>query len=336
MPEITNNPNLDSIRIAGTGSYVPEKILTNDDLAKRVDTSDEWIVSRTGIRERRIASDAEATSDLATNAARKAMEQAGVDAEELDLIIVATISPDTFFPATACYVQRNLGAKNAVCFDVSAACSGFLYAMSIARQFISTRSAHNALIIGAEKLSSMVNWEDRNTCVLFGDGAGAAVITRAEGGDSGVMATYMGSDGNQTDILVVPGGGSACPITPSNAEQRLNTISMQGREVYRYAVTAMRSACDRVMADAKLKSEDISMVIPHQANLRIIDAIRERLDVPQEKMFVNLEKYGNTSAAAIAIALDEANRTGAIKRGDKIVLVAFGAGLTWAAAAIHW
>ena len=336
MPKITNNPNLDSIRIAGTGSYVPEKILTNDDLAKMVDTSDEWIVSRTGIRERRIASDAEATSDLATKAARKAMENAGAEAEELDLIIVATVSPDTFFPATACYVQRNLGAKNAVCFDVSAACSGFLYALSIARQFISTHSASKALIIGAEKLSSMVNWEDRNTCVLFGDGAGAAVITRAEDGDSGVMSTYMGSDGNQTDILVVPGGGSACPITPSNAEQRLNTISMQGREVYRYAVTAMRRACDRVLADAKLKAEDISMVIPHQANLRIIDAIRERLDVPQEKMYVNLEKYGNTSAAAIAIALDEANRNGAIKRGDKIVLVAFGAGLTWAAAAIHW
>ncbi len=336
MPKITNNPNLDSIRIAGTGSYLPEKILTNDDLAKRVDTSDEWIFSRTGIKERRIASDAEATSDLATNAARKAMEQAGVEAEELDLIIVATISPDTFFPATACYVQKNLGAKNAVCFDVSAACSGFLYAMTIARQFISTRSANKVLIIGAEKLSSMVNWEDRNTCVLFGDGAGAAVITRADDGDSGVLSTLMGSDGNQTDILVVPGGGSACPITPDNAEQRLNTISMQGREVYRYAVTAMRRACDQVLADANLKPDDIAMVIPHQANLRIIDAIRERLNVPKEKMFVNLEKYGNTSAAAIAIALDEANRTGAIKRGDKIVLVAFGAGLTWAAAAIQW
>lgn len=337
MPKITNNPHLDSIRIAGTGSYVPEKILTNDDLAKIVETSDEWITSRTGIKERRIASDAEATSDLATNAARKAMEQAGVTAEDLDLIIVATISPDTFIPATACYVQRHLGAKNAVCFDVSAACSGFLYAMSIARQSISTHSCETALIIGAEKLSSMVNWDDRNTCVLFGDGAGAAVLQRAtEEGDHGVLSTYMGSDGNQTDILVVPGGGSACPITPSNAEQRLNTISMQGREVYRYAVTAMRNACDRVLADANLKPDDISMVIPHQANLRIIEAIRERLGVPQEKMFVNLEKYGNTSAAAIAIALDEANRTGAIKRGDTIVLVAFGAGLTWAAAALQW
>lgn len=337
MPKITNNPHLDCIHIAGTGSYVPEKILSNHDLAQMVETSDEWITSRTGIKERRIASDAEATSDLATKAARRAMEQAGVTADQLDLIIVATISPDTFFPATACYVQRNLEAKHAICFDISAACSGFLYAMNVARQFISTHSCDTALIIGAEKLSSMVNWEDRNTCVLFGDGAGAAVIQRAsKKGDHGVLSTYMGSDGNQTDILVVPGGGSACPITPDNAEQRLNTISMQGREVYRYAVTAMRNACDRVLADAELKPEDITMVIPHQANLRIIEAIRERLDVPQEKMFVNLEKYGNTSAAAIAIALDEANRSGAIQRGDKIVMVAFGAGLTWAAAALRW
>lgn len=337
MPKITNNPNLCSIRVAGTGSYVPDKVLTNDDLAKIVDTSDEWIRSRTGIQERRIASDAQATSDLATEAAKRAMEQAGVTAEEIDLIIVATISPDTFFPSTACYVQRNLAAKNAVCFDISAACSGFLYAMSVARQFISTHTCDTALIIGAEKLSSMVNWEDRNTCVLFGDGAGAAVLKRAElDGEQGVLSAYMGSDGNQTDILVVPGGGSACPITPDNAEQRLNTISMQGKEVYRYAVTAMRRACDRVLQRANLKPEDISMVIPHQANFRIIEAIRERLDVPPEKMFINLQKYGNTSAAAIAIALDEAHRSGAIQRGDKIVLVAFGAGLTWAAAAICW
>ena len=337
MPKITSNPNLDSIRIAGTGSYVPERVLTNDDLAKMVNTSDEWISTRTGIKERRIASDAEATSDLATQAARGALEQAGVRAEELDLIIVATITPDTFFPATSCYVQRNLGAKNAVCFDLSAACSGFLYAMSVARQFISTHSCDTALIIGAEKLSSMVNWEDRDTCVLFGDGAGAAVLRRASTeGDRGVLSTYMGSDGYQTDILVVPGGGSACPITPENAGQRLNTISMQGREVYRHAVTAMYNACERVLQDAGLSPEDVTMVIPHQANLRIIEAIRERLKVPHEKMFINLTKYGNTSSAAVAIALDEANRTGAISRGDIIVLVAFGAGLTWAAAAIHW
>lgn len=337
MPKITNNPNLGNIRISGTGSYLPDKVLTNHDLARMVDTSDEWIISRTGIKERRIAADAQSTSDLATRAARKALEQAGVSAEQLDLIIVATISPDTYFPATACYVQRNLEAKNAVCFDLSAACSGFLYAMSVARQFLSTHSCDTALIIGAEKLSSMVNWDDRNTCVLFGDGAGAAVLERAtEKGDHGVLSTFMATDGNQTDILVVPGGGSACPITPTNAEQRLNTISMQGREVYRYAVTAMRSACDRVLLDANLKASDISMLIPHQANIRIIEAIRERLGVPLEKVFINLDKYGNTSAASVAIALDEANRSGAIQRGDKVLLVAFGAGLTWAAAVIQW
>ncbi|MEM7387686.1 MAG: beta-ketoacyl-ACP synthase III [Verrucomicrobiota bacterium] len=337
MPEITNNPHLETIEILGTGSYVPERVLTNDDLSQLVDTSDEWITSRTGIKERRIAADDEATSDLATKAAAEALEQAGVQASEIDLIIVATISPDTFFPATACYVQANLGASNAICFDVSAACSGFLYAMSISRQFISTGSCETALIIGAEKLSSMVNWEDRNTCVLFGDGAGAAVLRRNRPGQSrGVLATYLGSDGNQTDILVVPGGGSACPITPANVGQNLNAIQMQGREVYKHAVTAMRNACEKTLNDAGLTAEDVSMVIPHQANLRIIDAIRERLGVPPEKMFINLEKYGNTSAAAVAIALDEANRTGAIKRGDNVLLVAFGAGLTWASAVVHW
>lgn len=338
MPNITANPHLETITVVGTGSYVPDRVLTNDDLAKMVDTSDEWITSRTGIKERRIASDSQATSDLATEAARRAMEQAGVSATEIDLIIVATISPDRFFPATACYVQKNLGAKNATCFDVSAACSGFLYAMTLARQAISTGFAKTALIIGAEKLSSMVNWEDRNTCVLFGDGAGAAVLQRVakDGPSRGVLSTYLGSDGNQTDILVVPGGGSALPITPENADNRLNTISMLGREVYKQAVTSMCAASERALSDAGLTTADLNMVIPHQANLRIIEAIRDRLNVPSEKVFINLTKYGNTSAAAVAIALDEAHRTGAIKRGDHVLLVAFGAGLTWAAAVIHW
>ncbi|HUF63361.1 MAG TPA: beta-ketoacyl-ACP synthase III [Verrucomicrobiales bacterium] len=337
MPKISNNPHLETVVIAGTGSYVPDRILTNDDLARMVDTSDEWIQSRTGIRERRIAADNQATSDLATRAAERALEQAGVRPEELGLLIVATVSPDTFFPATACYVQKNLGATNAVCFDVSAACSGFLYALNIARQFISTESCEAALIVGAEKLSSIVNWSDRNTCVLFGDGAGAAVLKRAASGSGhGVLSSCMGSDGTQTDILVVPGGGSACPITPENAALRLNTIRMAGREVYKYAVTAMRRACEQVMADAGLTAEQIDMVIPHQANIRIIEAITERLGVPPERTFVNLDRYGNTSAAAVAIALDEANRTGAIRRGDHVLLVAFGAGLTWAGAVIRW
>lgn len=324
--------------IAGTGSYVPEKILTNADLEKLVDTSDEWIMSRTGIRERRIAADNEATSDLGTKAALKAMEQAGVTAEELDLIIVATVSPDTFFPSTACYIQKNLGAKNAVCFDISAACSGFLFALQTSRHFINTGNRKTVLIVGAEKLSGMVDWNDRNTCVLFGDGAGAAILRQRKEGteESRVVSTVMGSDGNLTDILSVPGGGSAMPTTPDNASQRLNTIRMEGREVFKKAVTAMKNACNQAIAEAGLTTDDIAMVIPHQANIRIIEAITDRLGIPKERTFINLDKYGNTSAAAIAIALDEANRTGAIKKGDHILLVAFGAGLTWASSVVKW
>ena len=325
--------------IAGTGSYLPEKILTNADLEKLVDTSDDWITSRTGIKERRIAADDEATSDLATKAALKAMEQAEASANELDLIIVATISPDTFFPATACFVQRKLGTKNAVCFDISAACSGFLYALQVARHFINSGNRKTALIIGAEKLSSMVNWEDRNTCVLFGDGAAAVIVrgdTDASHTSRRILSSVMYSDGNQTDILVVPGGGSACPITKENANDKLNTIRMEGREVYKNAVNAMRDAAEKALAKAGFTADDIDMVIPHQANKRIIEAITDRLGIPAERTYVNLDKYGNTSAAAVAIALDEANRSGAIKTGDIILLVAFGAGLTWAATVIEW
>ncbi len=325
--------------IVGTGSYTPTKVLSNADLEKMVDTSDEWITSRTGIKERRLAAEGEATSDMAFYAAQAALENSQVNPEELDMIIVATVSPDTFFPATACYVQSKLGAKKAAAFDVSAACSGFLYALQISRNFINSCSAEKILIIGAEKLSSMTNWSDRNTCVLFGDGAGAAVLVRNDqtSDRSGrVLSTVMGSDGNQTDILVVPGGGSKCPITPKNVHQRLNTISMLGREVYKYAVNAMKLACQQALEAAKLTAQDVAMVIPHQANARIIEAIVERLGIPMERTFVNLDRYGNTSAAAIAIALDEANRTEAIKPGDIVLLVAFGAGLTWAASVIQW
>ena len=327
-----------SVTIAGTGSYVPEKVLSNADLEKMVDTSDEWITSRTGIRERRIAADGQTTSDLATEAAKAAMADAGVEPEELDLVIVATISPDAFFPATACYVQKNIGAVNAMCFDISAACSGFLYAIQIARHYINGGQRKTALIIGAEKLSSMVDWEDRNTCVLFGDGAGAAVLKHDPSGAAGrkILSASLGSDGRQTDILHVPGGGSACPITPDNADQKLNTIRMQGREVYKYAVNAMRSAAEAALESSGLTAEDVDMLIPHQANLRIIEAITDRMGIPSEKTFINLDKYGNTSAAAVAIALDEANHTGAVKSGDHVVLVAFGAGLTWASTLVRW
>jgi len=325
--------------IAGTGSYTPGRVLTNSDLEQMVDTSDEWIVTRTGIRERRIAAHGESTSDLAVRAAEKALEDASVAPEELDMIIVATVSPDTFFPATACYVQSKLGAKKATAFDVSAACSGFLYALQISRNFINSSQVEKILIIGAEKLSAMTNWEDRNTCVLFGDGAGAAVLvrnTREQERSRRVLSAVMGSDGDQTDILVVPGGGSRCPITPENVDQRLNTISMVGREVYKYAVNAMKKACEDALHAAGITPQDVSMVIPHQANVRIIEAIVDRLKIPMDRTFVNLDKYGNTSAAAIAIALDEANRSKVIKEGDIVLLVAFGAGLTWAASVIEW
>jgi 3-oxoacyl-[acyl-carrier-protein] synthase III len=324
-----------TVSIIGTGSYLPERILTNRDLEKIVETSDEWIRTRTGIGQRRIAAPEEATSDMATNAALAAMSQARVSAEQIDLIIVATVTPDMFFPATACWVQKKLGAIRAACFDVSAACSGFIYAMEIAQQFISNHVYNTVLIIGADKLSSIVDWSDRNTCVLFGDGAGAAIL-RNRGASHGVIATHMGSDGEFTDILFMPGGGSRCPITSANVDQKLNTIKMLGKETYKQAVTAMSDAADRALESAGLKYEDIACVIPHQANMRIIEAIAHRMSLPVDKFYVNLEKYGNTSAAAVAIALDEAHRNGRFKIGDYILLVVFGGGLTWASSVIQW
>lgn len=324
------------VTIAGTGSYLPERILTNEELSTLVDTSDEWITSRTGIKERRIAAEGEFTSHMATKAAEKALEQAGISGAEVDLIIVATITPDTLTPATACYVQQNLGAFSAVAFDISAACSGFLYAMKIAKRLISDGAFKNALIIGAEKLSSFVNWEDRNTCVLFGDGAGAAVLRASAEGEGRIIATDIGTDGAQTHLLNIPGGGSACPITLQNADQRLASLAMLGKEVFKHAVTRMKQSAETVLERAGIAPEDVKLVVPHQANLRIIDAIADRLTVPKDRVFTNLQKYGNTSAAAVAIALDEAHRQGRFERGDNIVLVVFGAGLTWAAAAIEW
>ena len=322
-------------KISGTGSYLPEKTLSNEDLSKIVDTNDEWITSRTGIKERRIAKDDEYTSDLATKAAEKALISANIDATDLDLIIVATITPNTFTPSTACYVQTNLGAKKAVAFDISAACSGFIFAMDMARNFIENGTYQHVLIIGAEKLSTFVNWEDRNTCVLFGDGAGAAVISATQDDSSRILSSHVGSDGTYTDLLKIEGGGSACPITTSNIDDKLNTLSMQGKEIFKLAVHHMKNAANQVIQDSNLSPADIDWVIPHQANLRIIDAISSRLDIDAEKVFVNLDKYGNTSAAAVAIALDEAHSKG-IKKEQHVVLVAFGAGLTWGAAAIRW
>jgi 3-oxoacyl-[acyl-carrier-protein] synthase-3 len=322
--------------IVGTGSYTPERRLTNDDLSKMVDTSDEWITTRTGIKERRVAAKDEYTSDMAARAALNAMEQAKVKPEEIDLILIATATPDMVFPATACIVQTKIGAKNAACLDVSAACAGFLFALEIGQQFITSHTYETVLVIGAEKLTSITNWTDRNTCVLFGDGAGAAILKHRSQSKHGVISTHIGSDGNFADILYMPGGGCRTPITAENAHQHLQTIHMSGREVYKQAVTSMLSAAQKVLKDADLTIDDIACVIPHQANLRIIEGIADRLKIPIERFFVNLDKYGNTSAAAVAIALDEANRSGRLKQGDYILLIVFGGGLTWASSLIEW
>jgi len=327
--------NQRTVSIIGTGSYTPEKILTNEDLSRMVDTSDEWITTRTGIKERRIAAKDETTSDMAAKAALKAIEQAKISPEEIDLLLVATATPDMIFPATACFVQKKIGAKNAACLDVSAACAGFLFGVEIAQQFITSRTYDTALVIGADKLTSITNWTDRNTCVLFGDGAGAAVLGH-RGSAHGVISTNMGSDGEYTDILFMPGGGSKTPITRENAHLNLQTIHMSGKEVYKQAVTAMLAAARKAIDQAGLTVADIACVIPHQANLRIIEAIGERLGISSDKMFVNLDRYGNTSAAAVAIALDEANRSGRIKRGDYVLMVVFGGGLTWASTILEW
>lgn len=334
-PRPRGNQPQRTVSIIGTGSYVPERVLSNADLEKLVETSDEWITSRTGIKERRIAAEGENTSDLAAKAALAAMENAGITAEEIDLILVATVTPDMFFPSTACFVQTKIGAINAACFDVSAACSGFLYAIEIAQQFITSHTYDTILVIGAEKLSSIVDWTDRNTCVLFGDGAGAAVLQHRSGGH-GVISTFMGSDGRLSEILQIPGGGSRFPISKENADQRLNCIKMNGKETYKHAVNSMLDAATRALADANIKASDLACIIPHQANLRIIEAIATRMDVPMERFVINLDRYGNTSAAAVAIALDEANRTGRMQVGDYVLLVVFGGGLTWASSVIQW
>ena len=297
------------VAIAGTGSYVPERVLTNSDLEIMVDTSDEWITTRTGIKERRIAAEDEFTSHMAVKASRKAIEQAGISPSEVELIIVATITPNTLTPATACYVQHELGAHQAVAFDISAACSGFLYAMRLAERMISGGTCKNALILGAEKLSAFVNWDDRSTCVLFGDGAGAALLKRAREEEGQILAIDIGTDGGQTDLLNIPGGGSACPITQENADQRLSTLAMVGTDVFKQAVTRMRASANSVIERSGLRPGDIKLLIPHQANLRIIEAITKRIEIPEDRVFVNLHKYGNTSAAACAIALDAVSYT---------------------------
>ncbi len=321
--------------IVGVGAYVPERVLTNADLEKMVDTTDEWIVSRTGIRERRIAADDEFTSDIAAKAALRALERAGVAPNQVDLIIVATITPDMLFPSTACLVQKKIGAKRAAAFDVEAACSGFIYGLEIGQQFIMSQTYDTVLVIGAEKLSSIIDWSDRNTCVLFGDGAGAAVLQNRPG-SHGLLTACMGADGGKAGLLSMPGGGSQCPATAKSVESRLHYLRMDGKETFKNAVNAMLTAAQESLRRCEIDIKQIKCIIPHQANRRIIDAVAERLGAQPEQLFVNLEKYGNTSAASVAIALDEAVQTGRIQKGDLLLLVVFGAGLTWGAAVIEW
>ncbi len=322
-------------RIRGTGSAVPAKILTNSDIVKIVDTSDDWIITRTGIRERRVAVEGEYTSTFATIAAEKALQMAGIGPEEIDLIVVATVTPDFPFPATACLVQNNLKAVNAAAFDIAAACSGFLYGLSVVDKFIKSGGAKKALVIGAEVLSRIVDWSDRNSCVLFGDGAGAVVIT-AEGGESGILSTHIHSDGTYWELLHQPGCGNRNPASHKVLDERLVFLKMQGNEVFKLAVRAMEDAAHEALSANNLKASDIDFFIPHQANRRIIDAIGKRLGLLDSQLVINLERYGNTSSASIPIALDEINRNQSMKEGDIVLLDAFGGGLTWASTLIRW
>lgn len=322
--------------IIGVGSFVPPQVLTNDDLAKRIDTSDEWIRSRTGIRERRVAAAEVATSDLALAAGEAALLDAGLSSADLDLIIVATSTPDHpgSFPSTATVVQRRLGAKQAAAFDIGAVCAGFAYALHVAAQMVRAGAAKRVLVIGAETLSRIVNWDDRNTAVLFGDGAGAAVV--AEVAEGGYLGGILGADGTGGPLLQVAAGGSRKPLTPSCLDSRQNTIYQNGREVYKFAVSMMGEAAAQAVETVGLKTADVDLFIPHQANIRIIEKAAERMGLPMDKVFVNLDKYGNTSAASIPLALDEAVKSGRVPKGAIVVLVGFGAGLTWGANVIRW
>jgi len=322
------------VGIIGVGEYFPEKVLTNHDLEKMVDTSDEWIVTRTGIRERHIVSQGQATSDLAVKAARSALQDARLKPQDLDLILVATVTPDMQFPSVACLVQHALGAKKASCFDISAACAGFVYGMVVAQQFIVNGVYKNVLVVGAETLSSVTDWHDRSTCVLFGDGAGAAVFSEVKRG--GILSVYLGSDGSKADLLMVPAGGSRYPATHQTVEKRMHYVKMQGNEVFKLAVNIMTESALIALQKAGLKCQDVDCFIPHQANLRILQAIVKRLGLPESKIFLNIDKYGNVSSASTAAALCQAVKSKRIKKGDIVLLDAFGSGLVWGACVIEW
>ena len=320
--------------ITGLGIYVPERVLTNADLERMVETTDEWIRTRTGIRERRIAKKGESASDLGSRAALVAIQDAGLTPSDIELIIVATITPDMFFPSTACIIQDKIGAKCGA-FDMAAACSGFPYALAVAEGFIRAGIYRNIVVVGAEVLSGFIDWKDRSTCVLFGDGAGAAVVSEVNDGH-GIQATYLGSDGSQADVLKIPAGGSRIPPSEESVKTGLHFLKMQGSEVFKVAVRTMEEAVREVLKRGGLTPDDVDCLIPHQANLRILQAVGERIGIPMEKIFINVEKYGNMSSASTAVALYEAVKEKKIRKGSKVILVAFGGGLTWASCLIKW
>jgi 3-oxoacyl-[acyl-carrier-protein] synthase-3 len=322
-------------RIISTGSYLPEKVLTNFDLEKMVDTSDEWITERTGIKERRIADEGQAASDLACEASKAALNRAGLKADAIDLIIVATVTGDMLFPSTACFLQDKLGALNAVGFDINATCSGFLYSLYIADSLIKSNMHKKVLVVGTEILSRITDWDDRNTCILFGDGAGAAILEPTEE-DRGILSMHINSDGRMWELLHLPGGGSRNPLSVDAFKKKLHYIKMKGNETFKVAVRTLEDLVVKTLEENKLGPSQLTLLIPHQANLRIIQATADRIGIPMDKVIVNLDRYGNTSAASIPIALDEAIRDGRIKDGDYILLEAFGGGFTWASVLIKW
>ena len=324
------------VEITGTGRFLPDDVVTNDDLAERLDTSDEWIQTRTGIQERRIAPDDMGAAYMGAAAARKAMEQAGVEPGEVDVIILATATPDRWLPSTACDTQALLGCSNAVAFDVIAACTGFIYAMTVAECYLAAGRAEVALVIATEKMSSIVDWEDRSTSVLFGDGAGAVVLRPTNGSGRGILSSHLGSNGDLADLLYRPGGGAAIPFSQQVLDEKSHLIRMEGREVFKHAVRCMADSCNVALQNAGLTVDDVQLLIPHQANIRIIEATAKYAGLPMDKVFVNVNRYGNMSSATVPVALDEADEEGLIAPGSNVLTVAFGSGLTWGAMALRW
>lgn len=323
------------VNITGIGTNVPAARLTNFDLEKMVETSDQWIYERTGIRERRIASGGISTSDMGSASALDALGRAGIAASDVDLIVVGTMTPDMLSPSTSCLIQKKIGADRAVCFDINAACSGFLYAMEVSRHFLRSAQYHTALVIGAEKISAFVDWKDRATCILFGDGSGAMVLSRSRPGHR-IVGCFLGSDGGGSESLMIPAGGSSMPATVKTVEQRLHSLRMDGREIFKKAIEIMCKVSEDTVKRCGLNMSDIDLFVPHQANKRIIDAVAKKLGLPDERVFQNVESFGNTSAASIVLALDDAERQKRLKEGDRVLLVVFGAGFTWGGAVIEW